>query len=93
MGSFQSFSEAFRLHHALQLAISRAFRAGTPICPETLTATFMAQFPDSGMSDADVRKAVVEEANAAGVTIRPAAKLRPLTFPSLGPGDPPALES
>ena len=85
MGSFQppSFGEAFGLHHALQLTIDTAFRSGAPIFPEALTGTLLAQFPRSGMSDDEVREAIVKAAKAAGVTIRETSAPGALTPPDL----------
>ena len=64
------FREGFGFHHALQLAISTAFRAGAPICLELLTATLMTAFPGSGMKEAWVRSAIIKAAKAANVPLR-----------------------
>ena len=64
------FGEVFGFHHALQLAVSTAFRSGAPMCPETLTAALMSQYPGSGMTEAEVRAAIAKAADAANVPIR-----------------------
>ena len=73
-----SFGEAFGLHHALHLAVNTAFRSGAPLCPETLIEILMAQFPASGLTEDQVREAIVEAAKEAGVTIREASTLQHL---------------
>jgi hypothetical protein len=64
------FGEAFGFHHALQLAVSTAFRSGAPMCPETLAAALISQYPGSGMIEAEVRAAITRAADAANVPIR-----------------------
>ena len=42
------FGEVFGFHHAMQLAVSTAFRSGSSICPETLAAMLTSEYPGSG---------------------------------------------
>jgi hypothetical protein len=63
------FGEAFGLHRALQLAVSTAFRAGTPVRPEALAEMLAGEFPEAGMSEAEIRGAVVKACRTAGVLI------------------------
>jgi hypothetical protein len=55
-----SFSQAYGLHYALQLVIQRALREGEPIAPDSLTAMLIAEFPDCGMTAAEVRDTILE---------------------------------
>ena len=73
--STPSFSEAFGLQHAMQLAINTAFRSRSRICPETLAATLVEEFPAAGLSEVQVLAAVLHAAEDAQVTIQRSARL------------------
>ena len=71
------FGEVFGFHHAMQLAVSTAFRSGSSICPETLAAMLTSEYPGSGMTEAEIRAAILKAAEAANVPIRQAAEAPP----------------
>ena len=67
--STSSFSDAFGLHHAIELAVDAAIKARVPVYAETLATALIAKFPDAGLSDAQVLAAILHAAEAAQVSI------------------------
>jgi hypothetical protein len=47
----RSFSREFNAHWAVQLIVSTAQRAGTPVCPDALTPGLASEFPEFSSSE------------------------------------------
>ena len=65
----RSFGQAFKVYEGLQIIISSAYRSGAPIHPDYAVAALQAAFPGSGVPSSELRKAVVEAAREAGVSL------------------------
>ena len=70
MGSKTPFPELFRVYDAVQVIVSSAFHDGVPIWPDYAVAALTAAFPKCGLSEAELRDAVLDAALQAGVPVR-----------------------
>ncbi len=70
MGSKTPFPELFRVYDAVQVIVSSAFQDGVPIWPDYAVAALAAAFPTCGLSEAELRDAVLDAALQAGVPVR-----------------------
>jgi hypothetical protein len=70
MGSKTPFPELFRVYDAVQVIVSSAFHDGVPIWPDYAVAALTAAFPKCGLSEAELRDAVVDAALQAGIPVR-----------------------
>ena len=73
MNSEPSFSEAFKLHHGIQVIVSTAFHDGAPIWPDHAAIALAAAFPGCGLCRNELRDAVIAAALQAGVSVRTAS--------------------
>jgi hypothetical protein len=76
-----SFAEQFGIHHAIQLAISTAFRSRTAVHPAALANALIARYP--GTPANEIRDAIAEAVLQANVPMKsvPEAALAPETRP------------
>ena len=65
-----TFSEAFEVHHAIEVVISAAHRTRSDIDAEAVVTALRWTFPDHPVSDADLSRAVVAAAERADVPRR-----------------------
>jgi hypothetical protein len=70
MGSKTPFPELFKVYDAVQVIVSSAFHDGVPIWPDYAVAALTAAFPACGLSEAELRDAVLDAAFQAGVPVR-----------------------
>ena len=70
MGSKTPFPELFRVYDAVQVIVSSAFHDGLPIWPDYAVAALIAAFPTCGLSEAELKDAVLDAALQAGVPVR-----------------------